>query len=93
MDPDVNIISKEETDDGWEFIVEIKEGATQTQHTVGLDEEYFEQFSFDAPDEMVLASFLFLLDNEKPEEILPAFNLHVIGDFFPEYEEQVENYV
>ena len=92
IDPDVHIISKEDTDDGWEFGVEIKLGSVQTQHTVTVAEEYLEQFNFDSPDEMVLASFYFLIDNQAPDEILPAFDLHTIKDFFPGYEESVENY-
>ena len=93
MDPHVTIISKEETDEGWEFVVEVKSRDLVTQHTVTVDEEYFEQFNFDGPEEMVLASFYFLIEHENLEEILPAFDLHIIADFFPNYESEVEEYL
>lgn len=93
MEPDINIISKEETDEGWDFIVEIKDSAAVTQHTISIDEEYFDTFSFEEPEELLRSSILFLLDHETPDQILPAFNVHVIADYFPEFEDTVESYL
>ncbi len=39
------------------------------------------------PEELVKKSFEFLLEREKPGAILPAFDLPLIGHYFPEYEE------
>ncbi len=92
MEPNITIVSQKEIDSGWELVVKVEDDGRNTQHTVTVEEEYFERFNFETPDELVLASFRFLLDHEDNEAILPSFKLSDIPNFFSEYEEQVGNY-
>lgn len=39
----------------------------------------------EAEERVVRISFSFLLERERPESILPRFDLDVIGRYFPEY--------
>jgi hypothetical protein len=40
-------------------------------------------------ERVVGVSFEFLLEREPPSSILPEFSLDVIGQYFPEYEEEL----
>ncbi len=42
---------------------------------------------------LIEASFRFLLDREPKESILPSFEITVIGRYFPEYEQQISDYL
>lgn len=91
-EPSIKIINEEKAGGDWKFMVEVEDDGRNTQHTVTVGEEYSERFNFEAPDELVLASFRFLLDHEDNESILASFKLSDIPNFFSEYEEQVGNY-
>jgi hypothetical protein len=45
------------------------------------------------PEELVLASFRFLLERERKESILREFDLDVIGRYFPEYRREIAGYL
>ena len=40
-------------------------------------------------ESVVRVSIEFLLEREPPSSILPEFSLDVIGDYFPEYEDEL----
>jgi len=40
---------------------------------------------------VLVQAFRFLLERESVEEILPQFNLRQIGDYFPEFVEQMQS--
>jgi hypothetical protein len=42
-----------------------------------------------APEPLVEASFVFLLEREPPQSILRSFDLTDIGRYFPEYEAEI----
>ena len=44
-------------------------------------------------EELVVASFKFLLDREPKESILKTFNLKVIETYFPDFREKIEEYL
>ncbi len=46
-----------------------------------------------AAEEVVAASFRFLLDREPKEAILSSFELTVIARYFPEYKDRLGDYV
>jgi len=40
---------------------------------------------------VLVQAFRFLLERESVEEILPQFNLRQIGDYFPEFVEEMQS--
>lgn len=87
----VEIKDKEKTEAGWSFFVEIGEGKDNTGHFVSLDKDYWKKITErrHKPEELVEKSFEFLLQREPKESILEKFNLQVISDYFPEYEQEI----
>lgn len=75
-----------------EFIVTVEERESRTQHTVSLDDEYYQKLTGGriTKEELIRDSFEFLLEREPKESILSKFNLKVISQYFPEFEEKIE---
>jgi hypothetical protein len=75
-----------------EFVVTIKEKETQTEHLVTLDDKYYQNLTNgEIPKEdLVKKSFVFLLQREPKESILSKFDLRIIKNYFPEYEEKIK---
>lgn len=73
------------------FIVTVEEKETRTQHTVSLDDEYYQKLTRGRmiKQELIRDSFEFLLEREPKESILSKFNLKVISQYFPEFEEKM----
>ena len=68
------------------FVVTVDEGRSSTTHTVTVWPSDLERYAPDAdPEELVRASFEFLLEREPKESILRTFELPVIERYFPEY--------
>jgi hypothetical protein len=74
------------------FIVTVEERKSRTQHTVSLDDEYYQKLTRGrmTKEELIRDSFEFLLEREPKESILSKFNLKVISQYFPEFEEKIE---
>lgn len=87
----ISIKEQRETEDGWEFEVLVGEAGNISSHTVSLSRAYWEKLTEEKvdPEELVEKSFVFLLEREPKESILPQFKLPVIGRYFPEYEEDI----
>jgi hypothetical protein len=93
MDPEIKIIAKTEEEHGWSFNVELKDEGVLTQHIVTVDEDSLAHYAPDRePEELVLAAFKFLLDQESPDAILPSFSIADIPVYFPEFEDRIRNY-
>ena len=77
--------------DGWACTVTVGDDPGATRHEVSVSRATLERLrpGADAPDELVADSFAFLLAREPRESILPAFDLTVIGRYFPEWEAEV----
>jgi len=73
---------------GWECSVSVGDDPGATQHHVGVGRDVLHRLRPGAadPEELVLASFQFLLQREPRESILPSFELPLIGRYFPEWE-------
>ncbi len=72
----------------WLCRVIVGDEGSRTEHRVRVtqaDLERLDPRSGD-PTELVRRSFVFLLEREPKESILRAFDLSVIGRYFPEYE-------
>lgn len=75
----------------WTCRVTVREGASSTCHEVRVRPEDLERLAPGAaePGELVRAAFSFLLEREPKESILVAFDLPVIGRYFPGWEAEV----
>ncbi len=75
-------------DRGLRFQVRVVEGATVTVHEVSASDADLERLGrgYGSPEELVEASFRFLLAREPKESILRSFDLTTISRYFPEYE-------
>jgi hypothetical protein len=76
---------------GDDFRVTVREGGGRTVHTVTVEPAYAQRLTGGAvpPEELVRRSFEFLLEREGKESILGAFDLPVIGRYFPGYEAEI----
>ncbi|HXF35754.1 MAG TPA: hypothetical protein VNO17_01065 [Actinomycetota bacterium] len=83
----------ERTGDGdpLRFRVTVTEGDSRTVHEVTLSAADLERLGgpFGSPEELVEASFRFLLAREPKEAILPSFDLPAIARYFPGFEGEV----
>jgi hypothetical protein len=79
------------TKDGFTFAVEVADRAGRSTHAVTLSRADHERLSSgkEAPEDLVRRSFAFLLDRERKESILGAFDLTDIRRYFPEFEETI----
>ena len=76
---------------GDEWTVTVK-GSVTTHHRVRVTEQDIQRFGAGKSAEALIEeSFRFLLDNEPNTSILPAFNLPLIGRYFPAYEKEIQN--
>jgi hypothetical protein len=75
-----------------EFLVIVEEENSKSEHTVYLDDEYYHKLTYEkiSGEELIKKSFEFLLERESKESILSEFNLRIIKNYFPEYEEKIK---
>jgi len=75
---------------GWRCTVTVGDDAGATTHEVTIDPQTLAGL---APtygaEQLVLASFAFLLEREPRESIMRRFDLSIIGRYFPEYPEEI----
>ncbi|MGD9074890.1 MAG: hypothetical protein PVJ69_06735 [Desulfobacteraceae bacterium] len=73
------------------FRVTVKERTTTT-HKVTLKPAYHEKLAGGGvtPEVLIEKSFEFLLERESNTSILSSFELPVIGQYFPEYENTIQ---
>jgi hypothetical protein len=77
---------------GWTCSVRLAgPGAAQTRHDVTVSRADLERLAPGAtdPTDLVRRSFEFLLQREPPRSIMAAFDLPLIGRYFPEYESTI----
>jgi hypothetical protein len=76
---------------GWICRVTVGDDPAATRHEVEVTADELERLSPGAiePNELVRASFAFLLEREPRESILRSFDLPVIGQYFPNWETAV----
>lgn len=81
------------TPDGFVCDVRVGTDAGATRHEVVVSQEDLARLApghYD-PEELVAASFAFLLAREPRESILRRFELPVIERYFPGYEQQIRS--
>jgi hypothetical protein len=76
------------------YLVKVKGAKAETSHVVSVPDEFAAKLG--APgvpsEELVRASFAFLLDREPASSVLPRFSLDVIARYFPEYRSEIRQY-
>ncbi len=79
------------THDGWACRVSVGDAPDVTSHAVTVSREVLARLrpGAGAPDGLVADSFAFLLAREPRESILRAFDLRVIGRYFPDWESEL----
>ena len=73
------------------FRVTVSDDRGTSEHDVRVPEGYPERLKVsDATlEDLVRASFDYLLEREPKEQILGEFDLAVIADYFPDYEQEI----
>jgi hypothetical protein len=86
----VRRITKTEVE--WRFEVQVGDAHNHTAHVVTLGQGYWQKFAsrYSRPEDLIAASFHFLLGREPKESILFQFDLSLISKYFPEYEEEMK---
>ena len=76
------------------FAVSI-ESSINSNHLVTLNDDiYFEITEGNkSKEELIFFSFKFLLERENNTSILSNFNLEVIQNYFPEYKNEIKNWI
>lgn len=84
------MIRVENTGDGT-YTVTV-EDATTTSHSVTLEQAVYQELTGGnvTPEQLIEASFEFLLERESNTMILASFDLPLIGNYFPEYEQEIK---
>ena len=82
------------TEEPWEYHITLLEDDTNLGEYVMTmtSDEYHGYGGTEDPDDVVRATFRFLLDREDPEMILERFSISVIEKHFPEYSEKLVDY-
>jgi hypothetical protein len=77
--------------DGYRCRVTVGDDPGASEHTVAVSASSLATLApgADDPEELVCASFGFLLEREPPESILRDFDLRTIGRYFPEYDAEI----
>lgn len=77
------------TADGWVADVTLRGGPRAARYRVRVPRDAWQRLTGgQVPvEDLVRASFEFLLEREPPESILQAFEITVISRYFPEYAE------
>ena len=80
--------------DNIKFTVFIK-SSVNSNHIVTLNDDiHFEMTEgIKSKEELILFSFKFLLERENNTSILSNFNLEIIQNYFPEYKNEIQNWL
>jgi hypothetical protein len=70
----------------------VVEGDSTTTHQVSVTHLYYQKLTENrvSPEELIEASFKFLLERESNTSILQRFDLPIIERYFPEYEKTIK---
>jgi hypothetical protein len=84
-------VSRVAAGDGFRFAVAVEEFGATRRYDVTLSAADFERLGRDGepPETFVERCFLFLLEREPKESILPSFDIAVIARYFPEFESEI----
>ena len=71
------------------------ESSVNSNHTITLNDDIHFQMTegIKSKEELILFSFKFLLERENNTSILSNFNLETIQNYFPEYKNEIQNWI
>lgn len=77
------------------FEVRVTENGSQLDFQVTLSDALYQKLSVDrySKTDCIKAAFRFLLDREPKESILRRFDLSVISNYFPEFQNRISDYL
>lgn len=92
---DIRVKEVESHETGWVYDVFVREEGTESRHRVTLSRNDYESLTAGEaePEKLVESSFEFLLEREPKESILSKFDLSVISNYFPEFENRIKDYI
>tara|TARA_Y100000768_G_C23976999_1_gene683588 strand:- start:157 stop:432 length:276 start_codon:yes stop_codon:yes gene_type:complete len=69
----------------------IVESSSKTEHNVSLESSYYKKLTLEkiSKKKLIELSFEFLLARESNSSILSKFDLSLIGNYFPEFENEI----
>lgn len=80
--------------DGRAYRVTVTDSRSSSTHEVTADPDDVARFAGGASvEDLIEASFRFLLDREPKESILSRFDLSIISKYFSEYEARISDYL
>ena len=84
-----------DTGDPLEFEVIVREGKSETLHHVTMSRETCDELTAGKfnPERCLEAAFQFLLDREPKESIMRSFDVTVISRYFPEFQQELPQYL
>ena len=89
-DPTIPIVACQPIETGWHCTVVLGDDAGATTHEVSVDRDTLDDLAPGTPpEELVRASFEFLLEREPREAIMRSFELPIIGRFFGDYRDEI----
>ena len=89
-DPIIPIVACQPNEAGWHCTVTLGDDAEATTHEVSVDRDTLDDLAPGTPpEELVRASFEFLLEREPREAIMRSFELPIIGRFFGDYRDEI----
>ena len=76
------------------FTVSIK-SLINSEHIITLNDDFYFEITkgIKSKEELILLSFKFLLERENNTSILSNFNLEIIQNYFPEYKNEIQNWL
>ena len=76
------------------FTVSIK-SLINSEHIITLNNDFYFEITkgIKSKEELILFSFKFLLERENNTSILSNFNLETIQNYFPEYKNEIQNWL
>lgn len=92
--PDIAVMQSADDPGGFAFTVEVSgDDGTPTLHDVTLSRGDFDRLSGpdETPEEFTRRCFEFLLEREAKESILAQFDVSVISEYFPEFDEMIRS--
>jgi len=94
QDVQLEVEKQNETEEDYTFVTVLNVANEAHPFVVVLKKEDHNNLGADAtPEQLVEASFRFLLDREPVSAIMKEFDISVISDYFPEYESEVKAYL
>ena len=76
------------------YLVTVQDGRTRTAHAVTVWPSDVQRYAPEAtPEDLIEASFRFLLDREPQTAILTRFELPLIERYFPDYPSAISAYL